>query len=258
MSRLVYTFALLPTLCLIGCQGSSNSPVGQSAKPASAPSDLATKFSVARIREQEGKLSSASTMLQELCAADPENADYAHRYGIVLSQLGDFEEGLRWLSTADALSPNNSKIMNDLGYACLMTGKSEQAKQVFATALELDPQNFRAVNNLALAHGYVGEFDTAYEMFLRTMTEAEAMSNLGYVAVQAGNKDFATQCYSRALDIDPDMKEAKQGLLQLAELEQQLSQRNAIAKASGKEGSKIQQASHQEKSASSEQASSSK
>jgi Flp pilus assembly protein TadD len=252
MGRLPYFTLLIPAL-FVGCQGSSTGvPVVQTAKPASAAMDLATRYSVARVREQEGKLSSAATILKELCAADPQNAVYTHRYGIVLSRLGDFEQGLKWLAKADALSPENSKILNDLGYACLMTGRAEQAVQVFATSLELDPQNTRALNNLALAHGYMGQYDKAHELFLKTMTEAEAMSNLGYVATQAGNKDFAINCYSRALDLDPELTEAKEGLVQLAELEQRLDERQAIAKASRKAeatnapASGIQQASHEE------------
>jgi Flp pilus assembly protein TadD len=231
MSRLTCSFLLVPVL-LAGCHGSNDSSVVQTAKPASKAGNPDTRLSIARVREQEGKLSSAAAILQELCQSDPKNAEYAHRYGIVQSKLGDFENGLKWLGIADSLKPDDPEILNDLGFACLMTGRAQQASLVLETALELDPQNSRAVNNLALAHGYQGEFDKAHDLFLTNMTEAQAMSNLGYVATQTGKKEFAIQCYSRAIDLDPDLQEAKEGLLQLAELEQRINERKDIASAS--------------------------
>ncbi|MDA0590284.1 MAG: hypothetical protein O3C17_19970 [Planctomycetota bacterium] len=61
------------------------------------------------------------------------------------------------------------------------------------------------------------------------MTEAQAMSNLGYIATQTGKKDFAIECYSRALDLDSDMTEAKEALVQLADLDRRLEHRKSIA-----------------------------
>ena len=241
MSRFLRVCLLVPVV-LSGCQGANNSPVVEVGKPASLSTDPQTRLSIARVREQEGKLSTAASILKELCESDPKNAEYAHRYGIVLSRLGDFKDGVKWLAQADALKPDTPEILSDLGFACLMTGRASQAVQVLLVALELDPQNTRAVNNLGLAHGYLGEYDKAHEMFLRTMTEAEAMSNLGYVATQAGNKDFAIQCYSRALDLNPDLTNAKEALVQLAELDQRLAERNSIAQASRQPSDVVQAA----------------
>jgi Flp pilus assembly protein TadD len=239
MGRFSLTFWVIPIL-LVGCRGTTDSSVVDSAKPASKAMALDTKFSIARVREQQGKLSMATSILKKLCEADPKNAAYAHRYGIVQCRLGDFQAGLKWLSQADSLDPDSPAILSDLGFACMMTGRIEQASEILETALEVDPQNVRAVNNLALTHGYMGNFDQAHKLFLTNMTEAEAMSNLGYVAAQVGKKDFAIQCYSRAIDLDPDLKKAKEGLLQLAELDQRIQERKAIARESRNPGNVIQ------------------
>lgn len=218
---------------LLGCQGNSvvqkDIPAIQTASAGGESEDLAMKFSLAQLYEQDDQLVSAKKSYWELLQADAENADYNHRYGIVQCKLGEHEKGIEYLRVADSARPNDVDILNDLGFACMVTGKNELAIGVLETALESDPRNERATNNLALAHGYSGDFDEAFSIFQQIMGEAEAMSNLGYIATQSGKKDFAIECYSRALDLDPDMDSAKEALVQLADLEQRIAHRKSIA-----------------------------
>jgi Flp pilus assembly protein TadD len=241
MIRFSSALCAVCVFCLTGCQG--NSVVqnkGPDAKVAGDKSeDKEMKFSLAKLREQDDQLVKAKKTYEELLQADPENADYNHRYGVVLFRLGRYEDGIEALRVADSTRPNDPEILNDLGFSCMVTGENTQAISVFETALEVDPQNERATNNLAMAHGYNGEFDEAYAIFQRIMTEAQAMSNLGYIATQSGRKEFAIECYSRALDLDPEMDEAKEALVQLADLERRIEQRRSIASESVSNAEKV-------------------
>lgn len=218
---------------LAGCQGNSvvqNKPLEPKVASAS-DEDQAMLLSLAQIREKDNQLVDAKQSYEELLQTDPDNADYNHRLGVVLCKLGRYEEGIEALRVADSARPNDVKILNDLGFSCMVTGKNSLAISVLETALEVDPQNDRATNNLAMAHGYNGDFDEAYSHFQQIMTEAQAMANLGYIAIQSGKKEFAIECYSRALDLDPEMNEAKEALVQLADLEQRIEHRKSIAAA---------------------------
>jgi len=192
-------------------------------------SDLAMMFSLAQLREGYDQLVEAKATYEELLAAESQNTEYNHRYGVLLCKLGDYKKGIESLRTADSIQPNNVDILNDLGFACMVTDRNDLAISVLETALESDPRNARATNNLAMAHGYQGDFDEAFSLFSQVMSEAEAMANLGYIATQSGKKDFAVECYSRSLDLDPDMSQAKEALVQLADLENRIEQRKAIA-----------------------------
>lgn len=243
---LIRISSVLSMLCLIGlagCQGNSvvqNTPDKSSPAGSTQANDLAMKFSLAQLRENDDQLIEAKRTYEELLEAEPDNADFNHRYGVLLCKLGDYEQGIESLRNADSLRPNDVDILNDLGFACMVTDRNEVAISVLETALESDPRNARATNNLAMAHGYSGDFDEAFSLFSQVLPESEAMANLGYIATQSGRKEFAIECYGRALDLDPDMNQAKEALVQLADLENRINQRKAIAAISGKNDEVIQ------------------
>jgi len=227
----IVALAAFSTL-LTGCsQGRSNTVVTERGSGRKAKADLETKFSLAKIRENEGQVNQAKTIYEQLVTADPNRSEYRHRYGIALTRLGQFEDGMEQLRQADALDPDNPSILNDLGYCCIMAGRFDVAQQVLKTSQELNPTNERVQNNLAIAYGFAGEFDKAFATFRRTMPEAEALANLGYVATQTGRTDFAVDCYSRALRLDPTHRRAAEALAQIADLDRQVQQRRSIAQA---------------------------
>lgn len=220
------------TSLIIGCQTASQQVVSCSPPKATAANDqFAAQFNVAKLREQEGDYHVARKLYQELLRLNPEHAGTHHRLGIVEIRLGEAEKGLDHLRRAEAAAPENIAILNDLGFACITTGRPEVAQQVLMTALDINPHDERAVNNLAMAYGLTGQFDKAFATFRRKLDEAEALSNLGYVATQSGDMKFATECYSRALSLDPQLNEAAEALAQLADLERQVEQHKSIAAA---------------------------
>jgi Flp pilus assembly protein TadD len=228
---LVLTFAAA-SLTLSGCRTASQHAATSDTPEAAAPGkDFTARFSLAKLHEQEGDFTGARRLYEELLQAHPNHAGAQHRLGIVEIRLGEVEKGLDLLRLAEAAAPDNIAILNDLGYACLTTGRPELAQQVLVTALEINPHDERAINNLAMAYGLTGQFDKAFATFRRKLNEAEALSNLGFVATQAGDLKFATDCYSRALSLNPDLNEAGEALAQLADLERQVDQQKAIAAA---------------------------
>ncbi len=227
---------LVLALC-VGCSGPTMKGFAQKVTPKKGlnpltvkkNSELETKFHLAQVREQEGELHKAEEMYRGLIAADASNGDYHHRLGVVLCREGKVDKGLESLRQADSLKPDQPEILNDLGYATMMVGKFDLAEQVFAMVLEIDPQNERAINNQGIALGMSGRYDEAFANFRRVKSEAEALSNLGYVAMQTGRHDFAVDCYSRALRRDPELRSAAEAMTQLADLDHQIAQRKMIA-----------------------------
>ncbi len=220
------------TSIFMGCQTSPKEVVQSNPKERAAlGNQFPAQFNVAKLSEQEGDYHVARKLYRELLQFRPEHAGTHHRLGIVEIRLGNTEKGLDHLRRAEAVAPENTAILNDLGFACITSGRPEVAEQVLMTALEINPQDERAINNLAMAYGLTGQFDKAFATFRRNLDEAEALSNLGYVATQTGDIKFATECYGRALSLDPQLNEAAEALAQLADLERQVEQRKSIAEA---------------------------
>lgn len=214
-------------LCLsVGC--SSGKPFATTSKPLKS-TDHEMQFEMARANETDGQLAKAETAYRTLCESKPKVARYHQRRGVVLTRMGQRKDGLAELEQARQLEPSNTNILNDLGYALLQSGEPTQAAELFQKTLEIDPQNTRANNNLALAMGYEGDLKESYRIFQSTMPEAEALSNLGYLATQNGKTDLAVKAYSRALTLEPEKRSAAEALTQLALLDQDIEQTRSIA-----------------------------
>ena len=102
----------------------------------------------------------------------------------------------------------------------------EQAESLLREAYHHAPQDEQVINNLALAVGYRGGYDESFRLFRRIMTEAEANTNLGYIYAQRGEGQMAVKHYSRALDLDPELRSAAEALAQLAEMKRTFESEN--------------------------------
>lgn len=191
--------------------------------------DQEMQFEMSRANENDGQLAKAETAYRSLCDAQPKVARYHQRYGIVLARTGKLQEGLSQLETARRLESNNTEILNDLGYAYLQSGEPVKAAELFKQALKLDAQNQRANNNLALAVGYDGDLKESFRIFRSTMLEAEALANLGYLAIQNNRTDLAVKAYSRTLTLEPDNTSAAEALTQLALMDRDIVQTRSLA-----------------------------
>lgn len=211
---------------LVGC--SSTKQFAQRVNPLK-PTDYALQFDLARASESDGHLAKAEAAFRDLCEAKPKEAKYHQRLGVVLIRLGRHEEGLQELNAANQLDPSNIHILNDVGYGYLRTGDTEKAIETLTKARAIDPQNKQTNNNLALAYGYRGDLRESLKIFQQSLSESEAMANLGYLATQSGNTELAIKAYSRSLSLDPEMRSAAEALAQLATIHQDLEHSRSIA-----------------------------
>jgi len=110
-------------------------------------------------------------------------------------------------------------------------------------ALALEPKHRSALNILAKVCGEQGNLPEAYRLFREACGEAEAEANFAYLCAELG--DFATsqQHYRRALSLNPSLKSATNGLIQVTErMQRDLDQgvRQASATTSGAAANVVQ------------------
>jgi Tfp pilus assembly protein PilF len=179
-------------------------------------------LTMGQVHEQEGKLQKAAEIYKTLHEQDAEQPVVCHRLGVVQMGLGNEAEGILLLEQANLLEPDNADVLNDLGYAYVVTGEIEQGEELLRQAYALEPGSERTTNNLALAAGMAGRYDESLAMYEQVVTKAEALANLGYIAVQRGEGPQAVEYYSRALDLDPELTEAGEALAQLAEMKREV------------------------------------
>jgi Flp pilus assembly protein TadD len=181
-----------------------------------------TRLDFAQVHEKEGNLRKAEQQLRELHAQHPGDVRAMHRLGVVLTRLGQIDEGLLLLEEANLSEPGNPEVLTDLGYAYVLRGDLDQAEALLRAALAASPRNRRTINNLALAVGFAGRFDESLALFRQAGSEPEARANLAYVRAQRGEVDAALTEYSRALSQDPGLKPAAEAMVQLAQVKHEV------------------------------------
>lgn len=186
------------------------------------PIDL--QLGLAQRAERSGELVNARAAYRAILEEQPENVTALHRLGVVSVRLEQLPEAIEYLEEAAKLETPSSDLLGDLGYAHFLNGDLETARSTFDRALLLDPIDKRLMNNQGLVLGYLGEEEASLELFRRAGSEAEALSNLGFVYAQLGDVPKAKQHYLRALDLQPDMKNAAQALVDLHEAEKRARQ----------------------------------
>jgi len=231
-------FSLLATVTLVVANGCATSGMKGPSFTKQAQPSFEQELSLARLAERHSRGSQASTIYKKVLEQNPDNQMAHHRLGVMAAKAGNLTGAQEHLQKAASLGQPSAALLADLGYASYLQGEYSAAEQHLAKSLELDSSNKTARNNLGLALAHQQKMDEALQQFRLGGTEAQASANLAYVQSRIGMLDVAEANYHRALNTDPSLKPAAEGLLQLAAASKkrslaQANAKSAVAKADG-------------------------
>ncbi len=101
------------------------------------------------------------------------------------------------------IRPDQPLVLNNLGYSSYLRGDREVAQQYLEQALRHDPNYPLAWENLGLVHTRRGDYAAAKAAFMRSMTEAQALNNIGYICMLDGRYDKAEEFFKTAIELSP-------------------------------------------------------
>ena len=132
---------------------------------------------------------------------------------------GDFKKALTFLQNANIKDVNNADILYQIGYVYQQQDDFDNALTFYKKALEFDKQNEYIHNSIASIYRQNKEFTSA-QMHLRSslaINDKNAITyyNYGNLLVDIDNTDEAINMYKKAIEIEPDFKEAKEELEKL-------------------------------------------
>ena len=171
-----------------------------------------TFLATGRLIESQGNLVQAAQTYQKACQARPDYVAAWNRLGIIYDKLGKYDQAEEAFNQALRQAPNAAFLHNNLGFSYLLAGKYAQAEDNLRQALKLNSQFQRARVNLGIALAKQNQFDAALAEFKKALPEAQAYYNLAYVHRLAGDWQLAGDCYKQALEIDPNLADAKTNL----------------------------------------------
>ncbi|MDY0881393.1 tetratricopeptide repeat protein [Dongia soli] len=171
------------------------------------------------IHHEGGKAHEALGWLERAAAHDATNSKYQNSCGVLLFEMGRFQEAAQAFYRSTNLDGGDGLIWNNLGNALLRLGQAEDAERCFRQSLAVMPGLISAINNLGLALKFQGQLEKAaicfQEAALHQPGFVDAHFNLGELAYYTDDMEAATRYFRRAIEIDPNCRPAYASLAQV-------------------------------------------
>ncbi len=173
----------------------------------------------ARALYDAGKLGEAGTMLGEMVRAGTGDAGVYLLLGVIQRTNRHLPEAIATLDRAHALDPQSAQISTELATTLAWHRDLDRAIGLYRAVLAKDQTNVGARIGLGFALAWQGHLDEARVMF-QEMCDAnprliDPWLGLGFVDRAALRRADAEAAYRRALDLDPQNKDAEAGLKEL-------------------------------------------
>mgnify|MGYP002711979580 CR=1 FL=1 len=133
---------------------------------------------------------------------------------------GDLQRSLALFLEADAKEPQDGEILFKTGYILENLGDKNEALNYYKRALDKDSANEYIHNSIASIYRANEEFASA-KMHLNASLDINDKNpityyNYGNLLVDMKHIDEAKEMYKKAVEIDPDFKQAQEELKKLA------------------------------------------
>lgn len=179
-------------------------------------------LSLARLMEHHGRHEEATKMYRSVLENDPTDRTAFHRLGCLAVRRGEHDEGLEYFQLAASGGEVSAELLNDMGYVLYLKHDLKSAEAKLREALQKGPQFKSARNNLGLVLAEQGQPDEALAEFRAAGDEASAYANLAFVQTKLGQLTEAEKNYHRALELDPQQRQAAEALVQFAQMGQKI------------------------------------
>jgi hypothetical protein len=172
-----------------------------------------------RAPEGEGVPESDSGYAQERALA-------LFREGLTYRDRGEYRRGIARMREAVRLDPTFTEAFTEMAGMLYRAGDFDRALNAYEIALKQQPTLRGALQGAAMAYRQKKDYSSAAAR-LRTILrdhpqDAEIWMNLGDVAVYQGDELLARECYTRAMEVDPDaarvIADARKRLALMAEV----------------------------------------
>ncbi len=168
-----------------------------------------------------GAMPSGSDLLMEqirrhrqALALNPNHADLYYRFGLLLRQVGEFEEAVSAFRNAIEINPGYVKAIIKLGICLKEMGRADEAVEMFRRALSLRDDFVDVHYQLGLLFSQQNQFDLAVEAFERAgdgdPRNISFRANIALALQNIGMLDRAAATWRSICELSRDFDESSQ------------------------------------------------
>jgi protein O-GlcNAc transferase len=141
-------------------------------------------------------------------AQQPEYPEALYGFGMLMLQIGQFQEAEQLLGATVGVQPDFLKAWFSLGNVYQAQNKFPEAEIAYQRAITLQPNWADAHYNLGMVLQGQGKLEAAVKSYQQALNfkpnYIEAHKYLGYIFQEQGKLEAAIQAYQQALELQPD------------------------------------------------------
>jgi Flp pilus assembly protein TadD len=157
---------------------------------------------------KQGRLDEAEEHLSRVTAMNRSRWLAQNGLGIIRDLQNHYTQAQARYRKALEVHPNAAHVLNNMGYSKYLAGDLKSAERYFKQVLGLDPTNRNARSNLALVYVRKRDYTSAVRSLEKIMEHHEALNNVGYLSLLAGERDTAETLVREAIRVSPAYYEA--------------------------------------------------
>jgi tetratricopeptide (TPR) repeat protein len=169
-----------------------------------------TQYNLALSYFKSNKLDEAKAPLAKALATSPQHPQANLLSGIIACKQGRFDDGVKFLKTAQLSLPANADIHHNLGVAYSNLGKLKEAEDAFAAEAKLRPNTPGLSLNLGVLALKQKNYKAAVQALQKAAQEEPTNGKVWLYLADAqdgaGDKVAATEAKAKALELDPAAK----------------------------------------------------
>ncbi|MCU0714720.1 MAG: tetratricopeptide repeat protein [Pirellula sp.] len=162
-----------------------------------------------QLHESKGDYAKALDSYSKALEAEPKNISALLSMARLYDRQNEKEKSISFFNKAIEVAPNNAASYSELGAVYVKSGNLNAAKEQFQKAVNLDPKNANHRSSLAGVLLDMGNADGAMGELSQVHAPAMANYQMAYLHFTRKNVPATQQYLSAALQIDPNLKPAR-------------------------------------------------
>ena len=179
------------------------------------PIKAQTHYAAAQLAESQGALDKAAEQYRQALKADPGHLPSLYRLAVTYARLKSYDQAIDAWKRYVERTDNDPTALSNLGYCHELAGRPADAEEDYKRGIARDGRNEPCRINYGLMLARQNRRTEAIIQLQAVLPAAQVHYNLASIAEARGNRAEAVADYRKALELSPDLADARARLAAL-------------------------------------------